>query len=123
MTDQRRRALWVLVGVGAAILVVAVATSVVVSAVNSTLIRQQQVTNTKTLDSSERTLRLIRDCTRPSGECYARGEARVGGAVRDLSKVTVLAAACAASLDGVALTVPARATRIEECVMAELGNS
>lgn len=123
MTGQRRRLLLVLVGIGVAVLVVAMVASAITSAVNSTLIRQQQTTNTRTLDSSERTLRLIRDCTKPTGDCYARGEARVGGAVQDLSRVTVLAAACAAVLDDTAMPVPARATRIEKCVTNELNRT
>lgn len=95
MNSQRRTLAWVLVVALAAVLVVAVATSTIIGAVNSQRIRDTQVTNTRTLDTADRTLDLIRDCTEPGGECFDRGQKRTADVVADLNKAAVYAAACA----------------------------
>lgn len=120
MRINRRHVGWTLVGLGIVAIVSLLATAAVIGAVNSTLIRQSQVTNTSTLNNSNRVLQLIEDCTRPGGECYERGRESTASAVSDIGRVTVLAAACSASLDDEALTVPQRADLIQRCIVANL---
>jgi hypothetical protein len=54
-----------------------------------------QDTNTATVNSAAETLKLIRDCTEPNGDCYARGQQRTADAVAQINRVIILANACA----------------------------
>lgn len=81
--------------VGAGILAVLLISSVLVSAVKSSEIREVQRTNTLSLTNSERTLDLIEDCTTPGGECYQRSQERTASVVGDIGRLSAYAAACA----------------------------
>jgi hypothetical protein len=73
----------------------AVSSAALVSAVKASQIRESQVTNTKTLDTTQRTLDAVLDCTTPGRKCFDRGQKQTADAVADINKVAVLAAACA----------------------------
>lgn len=120
MRLNRRHLRWVGVSLLVALFLVGITTSAIVGAVNSTMIRQQQKTNTSTLNSAERTAKLVEDCTTPGGDCYKRNQRSTSSAVGDIGRVTVLAAACGAELDGTEMTVPQRADRIQACIVRQL---
>lgn len=109
-----------LFGLGVGILV----TVVVITLVN---IRTDQVDNTVILDKlnqnskiSRHTLREIRSCVEPTGECYQDGQKRTGKAVNSIGQVTILAAACASDKDLVYMNVTDRAAFIQNCIIEEL---
>ena len=120
MTKRQRQAAWLGIVLACVVAFVTIITSAIIGAVNSTMIREQQTTNTRTLDSTDRTLRLVEDCTTPGGECYERGRESTADAVGDIGRVTVLAAACAASIEDREIGVPARAALIQDCIVAQL---
>ena len=103
--------MWVCLG----LLVMIVMARIAETADTTSAIRKAQVTNGRTLDTSVETLRLIRDCTDPSGECYKRGKRQTADAVSSINNVVILAAACSAGLPP-HLSVPERQTRIQSCV-------
>lgn len=116
----RRNVLWALMVLAGVVVVVAVVTSTIVSARNTALIRQTQLTNTGILKSTKQTAELVEECTTPGGECYERGQENTGKAVSDIGRVTVLAAACAASLSPEQVDVPTRADMIQRCIEQQL---
>lgn len=120
MRLSRRHLRWVGIALLVALFLVGITTSAIVGAVNSTLIREQQKTNTSTLNSAEETAKLVEDCTSPGGKCYERGQRSTSSAVGDIGRVTVLAAACSAELQGADMTVPQRADRIQACIVKQL---
>lgn len=61
----------------------------------------------------------IRSCTRPGGKCYQRNQERSAGVVGDISRVVVLAAACATEADPRA-SAGVREAAITACVTREL---
>lgn len=80
------------------------------------------VTLGQIFDNSERngeTLRVIRDCTQPSGQCYKRGQAQTAQAVADIGRYVVLAAACAADVDA-SQPVDRRIALITACITERL---
>lgn len=91
----RRMFAWGIVAGLTATLLVVVVVGVLVSASKSSEIRETQVLNTRTLDTTERTLEVLLDCTNPEGRCYRRGVESRRGIVEDVSRVAVYAAACA----------------------------
>jgi len=91
----RRQVIWSIVAVVVAFSVAALAAAAFVSAFKATEIRDAQLSNTKTLRNTERTLDLIEDCTTPGRDCYDRGQKRTADAVANINKVAVYAAACA----------------------------
>lgn len=95
MTGNRRRALWALTGVMLAAAVAGTVFAIVVAAVTATQIREAQVTNTQTINNTDETLRLIRDCTQPEGECYQRGQDNTADVVDNIGLLSAYAAACA----------------------------
>lgn len=117
---NRRQWAWTFIVLGVVAIVGLLSVAAIIGAVNSTLIRQSQVTNTTTLNNSSRVLELVEDCTTPGGECYQRGRENTAGAVGDIGRVTVLAAACAASIEDANLSVPARADLIQRCIVDNL---
>lgn len=119
---NRRQTLWAVIVVVAGLLTIAVITAALVSATTATRIRAAQVSNTRTLDSSQRTLRLVEDCTTPGGVCYERSKKQTGDAVADINRVVILAAACSVGLPR-DLTVGERQTRIQSCVIERLAQS
>jgi hypothetical protein len=82
-------------------------------------IRHAQQTNTKTLDNSHETLRVIEDCTQPAGTCYRRGQSQTASAVSSINRVVVLAAACSVGLSH-DLSVVQRQQAIQSCVISRL---
>lgn len=119
-TPPHRRALWVLIALTAALMMMVQLASAILGAVNTQLIRDQQKSNTNVLSSTDQALELLQDCTLPEGDCYQRGQETASKAVGDIGQVTVFAAACAAPLDRVGLSVDERASAIEKCVRALL---
>lgn len=84
---------------GAAILYVLVSVSADTNKI-VTGVERQQDSNTGTLNATEDTLALIRDCTQPGGDCFERGQKRTADAVANINLAAVYAAACA-DRDGV----------------------
>lgn len=62
-------------------------------------IRDSQKTNTKTLDYSKRTLKLVNDCVTPGESCFDDGQERQGQIITTVTEqqreAAVYAAACA----------------------------
>jgi uncharacterized protein HemX len=86
--------------------------------------RAQQERNASTLrqtkrsaEQARRTARVIRDCTTPGGECYARGQAQTGQAISDLQSIIVAANACTAGAQ------PPDVPHIKKCVVQALAAS
>jgi hypothetical protein len=67
------------------------------------------------------TLQTIRDCTEQGGKCNARGQEQTASAVADINRVVILAAACASGLP-LGLSVDARESRIQFCVIQRLAD-
>lgn len=65
------------------------------------------------------TLRTIEDCTQPTGACYRRGQEQTANAVSSINQVVILAAACASGLPQ-GLTIVARQSAIQSCVITRL---
>lgn len=91
----RRLAVWGLAGALSAGVVIVVIAAVLISATTVTRVRESQVTNTGTLNNTDRTLEILLDCTDPTGDCYKRGQASQASAIEDISRISVYAAACA----------------------------
>lgn len=106
-TPRRRQFAWFVIGVLASSLAVLTVVSVVNTNATTASIRRQQQTNTTTVD-------LIRDCTRPQGKCFKRGQRQTARAVADINRVTVYAAACASRMPGQS------ADQIQRCIVREL---
>jgi hypothetical protein len=53
------------------------------------------MTGTYSSISNNTTLNTVKDCTDPKGKCYRDGQRRTAEAVSDLSRIIILAAACA----------------------------
>lgn len=92
---NRMRAAWGVIGLVLGACAVALVVAVIVAAVTATQIRESQVTNTRTIENTQATLDLIRDCTEPSGECYQRGQDSTADAVDNIGLLSAYAAACA----------------------------
>lgn len=58
-------------------------------------IAAQQDGNTASVQTIKALTRQIESCTTPTGDCYKDSQKRTAGAVGDINKVVVLAAACA----------------------------
>lgn len=99
MNPTRRQLLWSIAAVAVVALIVAVATSTIVSALKSTSIRKTQTENTALIENTAETLRIIRGCTTPGQDCYDRGQRQTAAYIRDLTsdltRVSAYAAACA----------------------------
>jgi hypothetical protein len=70
-------------------------------------------------ESNSKTLRIIEDCTQPTGECFKDGQRRTAKAVGDINTVIITAAACAAGVDPSA-PVDRRLADITKCVTERL---
>lgn len=93
---RRRRVIgWTVVGLAAGLIIVAMVVASIGGLSKSTVIREQQITNTKKIDDTARILRLVRSCTTPGQPCYERGQRQTAAAVGDINQVVVLAASCA----------------------------
>lgn len=82
-------------------------------------IRETQKSNTLLTKDTHSTADLIESCVNPDGECYLRGQRRTASAVADINRVVILAAACASGLPA-DLSIAARQTRIQTCVINRL---
>lgn len=107
MNTQRRGLWYALIGILAGALVVLVIVRVAQTADLVSEIRHSQVTN-------HQTLHAIKDCTRPDGRCYQRGQRRTARAVSSINRVVILAAACASQEPGQSVA------RIQACVIDRL---
>ena len=79
-------------------------------------IEKQQDSNTTTIDTAQKTLDLIQDCTQPGGECYDEGQRRTAAAVGDIGRLSVYASACAADRSLLEQNLEQRADSIQRCV-------
>jgi len=107
MNPKARNLTWALVALLVAGIVVLQLVATLIGTDNTTTIRQAQHDNAETL-------RLIRSCTTPGKECFDRGQKQTAGAVADINRVAIFAAACADR--------PAQQTveQIQSCVIARL---
>lgn len=111
MDSRVRKVTWALLGVSISGLVGALLVGVVVVA----QIRGTQVTNTVKTDKSAETLAVIKDCTSPSGKCYKRGQDQTAQVLSDVSRIIILAAACAVDVTP-AQSVADRQASITNCL-------
>jgi hypothetical protein len=88
MTRKLRPVLGALTAIGAGVLAILLLTLIVRTWSLADAIRETQKSNTGAV-------KLIRDCTDPSGDCYKRGQKQTAVAVADINKISVYAAACA----------------------------
>lgn len=58
-------------------------------------IRVAQQSNAQTLRETHRTLDVVQSCTTPGRECFKRGQKQTSGAIADINRVSIYAAACA----------------------------
>jgi hypothetical protein len=65
-------------------------------------------------EENRATLKVIRDCTEPTGECYKRGQQASAAAVADINRVVIFAAACAAQSHHPSVS------HIQQCVISRL---
>lgn len=111
-TNARKRALWVVIYVCVASLVLALIG--LLAAVRNTQL-EGTPTGQKILAASDRIL----DCTEPDGQCYQDAQERTAKAVGDINRVIVLAAACSVGLPE-KFTVAERQDAIQSCVIDRL---
>lgn len=83
------------------------------------VVREQQKQSVARGKDIQATAQLIKDCTDPEGECYKQGQRRTAGAVADINRVVILAAACSVGVPP-DLTVVDRQSLIQSCVIARL---
>jgi uncharacterized membrane protein SpoIIM required for sporulation len=69
--------------------------------------------------SNHQAVSAIQDCTQPTGKCYQRSQKQTAGAVADINRVVILAAACASGLP-LGLPIEDRQARIQACVIDRL---
>lgn len=112
---------WALAGVAVVAAAMALVFAILVSATKSTAIRDAQVDNTETIDNTERalasteeTLRVLLDCTDPSGGCYKRGQDSQASAIENITRISIYAAACADK------PREQSTQEIQDCILAEL---
>lgn len=96
MNGRFRKVTAFLVGVGVMALVILQMYTLVT-------IRQTQVDNTAKVDNTAEAVRLIKDCTDPSGDCYQRGQKRTAEAIVGINEGTlhVVVAALSCQADGI----------------------
>ncbi len=114
MSISRRKVAWFVLGAGLAGVLLVVFAAVFTSATKTTQIRDTQETNSPLIASTNRTLKIIRDCTTPGRECYERGQQQLKGAITDINRVSIIAAACASGPREVSVT------EIQACVIRRL---
>jgi hypothetical protein len=113
---SKRRVRGVLVALLIATCVILVVQRIAQTAQLASEIRSSQVTNTQTLNNSDQVLKVIKDCTQPSGECYQRAQDRTAAAVSSINQVVILAAACAGQRPGQTVV------EIQNCVINRLAD-
>lgn len=107
----RSRIAWAIASIAAALAVIVIVVAILVSATQATAIRDAQVNNTKTIENSQETLDLIRDCTQPEGACYRRSQESTAEVVDNIGLLSTYAAACADQPD------QQTAVQIRACVL------
>jgi hypothetical protein len=106
-TKRRREAAWFVIG--------SLAVALVLLALYAILTTRQLVgVMRQTQKGSVTTLHVVRDCTTPGQPCYERGQKQTAGAVADINKITVYAAACADRPGDQTVT------QIQSCVIRKL---
>ena len=118
MTNHRRGLWSALLAVALGVLLLVFITRVSQTADLAAEIHETQVANGRTLDNSSQTLRVIEDCTQPTGACYRDAQRRTGAAVAAINRVILIAAACSANLPR--MSVAERRDRIQRCVTNQL---
>lgn len=122
MNQRHRPVVYALVAIAVGVLVVMVLALMVKTWSLTDQIRSSQVNNTAARKSSDRTLAAIEDCTKPTGDCYQRGQKRTAAAVGDINRVVILASACSSGLSP-DLSIEDRQARIQQCVIDRLAAS
>lgn len=96
------------------------------SAWNTALIRHGQVQNHSTLvntaaaaSDARVTANAVRSCVTPGMPCFDRAQRRTAGAVANINRVVILAAACAVGVPPT-LSVADRQSAIQTCVIERL---
>jgi hypothetical protein len=119
MTPDSRGVRYAVIAILLGILVIMFVTRISQTAEVTNQIRESQVTNAQTLDQSRQLLHAIQDCTQPQGKCYQRSQRQTAGAVANINRVIIVAAACAT---GVTPDLPVRARQsvIQQCVINRL---
>ena len=92
---NRQRAAWAIAATALALSMIIIIVAILVAATKSTEIRDAQQANTKTIENTQATLDLIRDCTQPEGECYQRSQDSTAEVVDNIGLLSTYAAACA----------------------------
>lgn len=92
-----RRGRFALLGLGmvGGALLVLVVYAILSSAVNSSETNERGESREKQTAVNDQTLRIIRDCTEPSGECFKRGQKATAEAVSQIGAGNILAVVCA----------------------------
>jgi hypothetical protein len=106
-----RKVTWALLGIAVGGLVGSLLLGVVIAA----QIRNAQVERQPQLQADSETLSIIKSCTEPTGECYKRGQKQTARVLSDVSRIIILAAACAVDVTP-AETVADRQLSIQNCI-------
>ena len=119
MNPQHRPAAWAALYVLVAAALIAMVLVVVRTYSVTSEIRDSQVTGIQARKSSDATLDAVRSCTTPGRQCYEAGKQQTAGAVANINRVVILAAACSVGLDP-HMKVADRQTAIQNCVIDRL---
>jgi len=119
MERRYRPAFGAALGVMVAVLTVALVVLIVGNYTLTAKIRDSQIENARARQSSDATLDAVRSCTTPGRDCYERGKQQTAGAVANINRVVILAAACSVGLDR-GMPVADRQTAIQSCVIDRL---
>lgn len=119
---QVRIAASVLVAVLVGVLVVGVLTVLVRTNQVAETIREAQVESIQRGKEIQSLSETINGCVDPEGSCYKQGQRRTAGAVADINRVVILAAACSVGLSP-DVTVVERQAAIQSCVLERLARN
>lgn len=119
MNPSHRPAAWAALYVLLAVTFVAMVLLIARTYTVTSDIRGSQVENTKARKSSDATLDAVRSCTTPGRKCFEAGKQQTAGAVANINRVVILAAACSVGLDP-HMRVADRQDAIQSCVIDRL---
>ena len=97
MKAERRGLRYAVIALLVGLLVLIILGRIAETATTTSAIRQAQVTNSHTLNTSAEALKIIRDCTDPNGRCFRRSQRETAHVVAGLTQGTQQAAAAATS--------------------------
>lgn len=119
MDRRHRPAFGAALGILVGLLIVALVVLIARTYTLTDQIRTAQVTNSRNIETSQETLDAVRSCTTPGRKCYERGKTQTAGAVANINRVVILAAACSVGLD-LKMPVADRQAAIQNCVITRL---